>query len=152
MAKAWSDIDNSSYQGQKRSAPTLALLQALRVAHDSTTHTVLWPTPEEELDEQRREKKRRGDNRDGGKGHHRGGGGSGGGNQGGGGYATTSTAVGVAEAEETYLAQVVITTPPFGEQPGRWWPQLWGRTWWPQGRRPRPFLWIRHLQLLQLVS
>ena len=67
-------MDNSSYQGQKRADPTLALVKALRLAHDEAHDPVLWPTPEEELEERRRSKKRRGDSRD-----HRGGGSSGGG-------------------------------------------------------------------------
>ena len=69
VERAWSTMDNSSYQGQKRADPTLALVKALRLAHDEAHDPVLWPTPEEELEERRRSKKRRGDSRD-----HRGGG------------------------------------------------------------------------------
>lgn len=47
-ANAWKDMDNSLYLGQKKAAATLALVFALRVAHDAISHTVLWPTPEEE--------------------------------------------------------------------------------------------------------
>ena len=33
--------------GQKRAAPTLALVNALRMAHDEAHDLVLWPTSEE---------------------------------------------------------------------------------------------------------
>ena len=58
--EGWIDMD----QGQQRAAPTLSLVFALRKAHDSVSHNVLWPTPEEEQEERRRVKKQRGDSRD----------------------------------------------------------------------------------------
>ena len=39
VAKALSDMGNSSYLGQKKATPTLALVFALRVAHDAISHT-----------------------------------------------------------------------------------------------------------------
>ena len=45
VERAWSAMDNSSYQGQERAAPTLALVNALRLAHDEIEDPVLWPTP-----------------------------------------------------------------------------------------------------------
>ena len=47
VERAWSAMDNSSYQGQERAAPTLALVNALRLAHDEIEDPVLWPTPED---------------------------------------------------------------------------------------------------------
>ena len=52
-------MDNGSYTGQ-----TLDVVFALREAHNSVSHTVLWPTPQEDQHERRRAKKRRGDSRD----------------------------------------------------------------------------------------
>lgn len=48
VAKAWTDMESSSYLGQKKAAPTLALVFALRAAHDAISCTVSWPTPEED--------------------------------------------------------------------------------------------------------
>ena len=84
VERAWCEMDHSTYQGQKRTAPTLVLVKALTLAHDDARDTVLWPTPEEEQEERRRVRKQRGDSRDRGKDHHRGGGGSGDGDSGGG--------------------------------------------------------------------
>ena len=42
-------MDLTSYAGQKRAAPTLSLVRALRMAHDEVEELDLWPTPEEEL-------------------------------------------------------------------------------------------------------
>ena len=81
---AWARMDFTSYAGQKRAAPTLALVKALRMAHDEAHDPDLWPTPEEELGERRRDKKRRGDSGDRGD-RHRGRGSSGGGGKNGGG-------------------------------------------------------------------
>ena len=53
MEQVWSTMDSSSYQGQKRAAPTLALVKALRLTHDGAHDPVLWPTPEEDLEERR---------------------------------------------------------------------------------------------------
>ena len=39
-------MDHSTWQGPMRAAPTLALVKALRLAHDEVQDTVLWPTPE----------------------------------------------------------------------------------------------------------
>ena len=56
VRQAWSDMDNSSWQGQQEAGPTLALVTALRRAHDATETPVLWPTPQEALEELRRTK------------------------------------------------------------------------------------------------
>ena len=89
VRQAWSDMDHSSWRGQQEAGPTLALVTALRRAHDATETPVLWPTPPEALEELRRTKKRRGDSRgardyrrgdgSGGDGDHGGGSGNGGG-------------------------------------------------------------------------
>ena len=88
VRQAWSNMDHSSWRGQQKAGPTLALVAALRRAHDETEAPVLWPTPQEALEELRRTKKRRGDSRDerdyrrvdgGGSGGHGGGSGNGGG-------------------------------------------------------------------------
>ena len=60
---AWARMDCTFYAGQTRAAPTLALVMALRMAHDAADGPVIWPTPEE-LEEGRRDKKRRGNSRD----------------------------------------------------------------------------------------
>ena len=49
VERTWSTMDNSTYLGQKRAAPTLTLVKALRMAHDEAHDPVLWPIPEEEL-------------------------------------------------------------------------------------------------------
>ena len=77
VRQAWSDMDHSSWRGQQEAGPTLALVTALRRAHDATETPVLWPTPQEALEELRRTKKRRGDSR-GAWDYRRGDGGSGG--------------------------------------------------------------------------
>ena len=56
--------DNTTYSGQKRAAPTLALVKALRMAHDEAHDPVLGPTPGKELEERSRGKTRRGESRD----------------------------------------------------------------------------------------
>ena len=48
--RAWYEIENPIYLGQKRAAPTLALVKALRTAHDEGDNSVLRPTPKEELE------------------------------------------------------------------------------------------------------
>ena len=53
VEQVWSTMDSSSYQGQKRAAPTLALVKALRLTHDGAHDPVLWPTPEKDLEERR---------------------------------------------------------------------------------------------------
>ena len=63
VRQAWSGMDHSSWRGQQKAGPTLALVTALRRAHDATETPVLWPTPQEALAELRSTKKRRGDNR-----------------------------------------------------------------------------------------
>ena len=78
MRQAWSDMDHSSWRGQQKAGPTLALVTALRRAHDATDTPVLWPTPQEAREELHRTKKRRGDSRD-ERDYRRGDGGSGGG-------------------------------------------------------------------------
>ena len=45
VRQAWSDMDHSSWRGQQKAGPTLALVAALRRAHDETEAPVLWPTP-----------------------------------------------------------------------------------------------------------
>ena len=45
VRQAWSDMDHSSWRGQQEAGPTLALVTALRRAHDATETPVLWPTP-----------------------------------------------------------------------------------------------------------
>ena len=77
-------MDFSSYVGQTRAARALALVKALRMAHNEAPGLVLWPTPEEELAEHTRGKQRRSDTRDRGD-RTRGGGGFGGGDKNGGG-------------------------------------------------------------------
>ena len=85
-------MGSNSYAGQKGAVPTIALVKALKMAHDEAHDPFFWPTPEEELEEYNRGKKQRGDSRDCGD-RIRGGGGSGsgsgqaggGGNNGGGG-------------------------------------------------------------------
>ena len=77
---AWARMDCTSYAGQTRVAPTLALVKALRQAHDEAPDPAFSPTPGEELAERNRGKQRcssRRDRRD----RNRGGGGSGGGGQ-----------------------------------------------------------------------
>ena len=64
VRQAWSDMDHSSWSGQQKAGPTLVLVTALRKAHDATEAPVLWPTPEEALEELRRTKKWRVDSRD----------------------------------------------------------------------------------------
>ena len=82
---AWARMDFTSYAGQKRAAPTLALVKALRTAHDEARDPVFRPNPEEEFEERRRDKKQRGDSRDRGDRHSGGGGFGGVGKNGGGG-------------------------------------------------------------------
>ena len=77
VRQAWSNMDHSSWRGQQKAGPTLALVTALRRAHDATETPVLWLTPQEALEELRRTKKRRGDSR-GARDYRRGDGGSGG--------------------------------------------------------------------------
>ena len=77
VRQAWSDMDHSSWRGQQKAGPTLALVTALRRAHDEAEAPVLWPTPQEALEEHRRTKKRRGDSSD-ERDYRRGNGGSGG--------------------------------------------------------------------------
>ena len=48
VERAWFEMDHSTHQGQKRAAPTLALVKPLRMSYDEARDTVLWPTPEEE--------------------------------------------------------------------------------------------------------
>ena len=74
---AWTRTDCTSYAGQTRAAPILALVKVLQMAHDEAPDPVFWSTPEEELAERTQGKERRGDTRDRGD-HIRGGGGSGG--------------------------------------------------------------------------
>ena len=74
----WARRDNSSAFGQMRRAPTLALVNALRLAHDDAPDPVLWPTPKEALEGRRSTKQRHGGSRDRGD-RNRGGGNSGGG-------------------------------------------------------------------------
>ena len=64
VRQAWSDMDHSSWRGQQKAGPTLALVTALRRAHDATETPVLWPTPQDAREELRRTKKWRGDSRD----------------------------------------------------------------------------------------
>ena len=54
VRQVWSTMDNSSWQGQLRAAPTLDLVAALRLAHNEAQDTVLWPTSQEEQEELRR--------------------------------------------------------------------------------------------------
>ena len=56
VRQAWSDTDHSSWSGQQKGGPTLALIIALRRAHDETETPVLWPTPQEAQEELRRTK------------------------------------------------------------------------------------------------
>ena len=77
VRQAWSDMDHSTWRGQQEAGPTLALVTALRRAHDATETPVLWPTPQDALEELRRTKRRRGDSRD-ERDYRRGDGGSGG--------------------------------------------------------------------------
>ena len=49
VGAVWARRDNSSAFGQMRRAPTLALVKALRLAHDDAPDPVLWPTPKEAL-------------------------------------------------------------------------------------------------------
>jgi len=65
VRQAWSAIDHSSWRGQLKAGPTLALVTALRRAHDAAGTPVYWPTPQEAQEELRRAKKRRGGTRDG---------------------------------------------------------------------------------------
>ena len=75
----WARRDNNSAFGQMRRAPALALVKALRLAHDDAPYPVLWPTPQEALEGRRATKQRRGgSSRDRGD-RNRGGGISGGG-------------------------------------------------------------------------
>ena len=46
VRQVWSTMDNSSWQGQLRAAPSLDLVTALRMAHDEAQDTGLWPTPQ----------------------------------------------------------------------------------------------------------
>ena len=78
VGAVWARRDNSSAFGQMRRAPTLALVKALRLAHDDAPDPVLWPTPKEALEGRRSTKQRRGGSRDRGD-RNRGGGNSGGG-------------------------------------------------------------------------
>ena len=64
VRQAWSDMDHSSWRGQQKAGPTLALVAALRRAHDETEAPVLWPTPHEALEELQHTKPRRGNSRD----------------------------------------------------------------------------------------
>ena len=89
-------MDCTSYVGQTRATPSLALVKALRMAHDEAPGPVFWPTPEKELAEHNRGKQRRSSSRDGGD-RTRGGGGSGGGGKIVG-VATTTTAARVTAA------------------------------------------------------
>ena len=57
VRRAWSDLEHSSWSGQKKAGLTLALVTALRRDHDATEAPVLWPTPQEALEEFRRTKK-----------------------------------------------------------------------------------------------
>ena len=109
-------MDRSKWKGQQTAAPTLALVNALRLAHDYAWETVLWPTPEEEQEERRRTNKQHGDSRDRRMDDHRGGVGSegsdghggGGGGKGGRGdphHRRGVTAVG--EAEEARFGRMV---------------------------------------------
>ena len=43
VRQAWSDMDHSTWTGQKKAGPTLALVTALRLAHDAAKAPVLWP-------------------------------------------------------------------------------------------------------------
>ena len=40
---AWAHMDCTSYGGQTRAAPALALVKALRIAHDEAQNHVFWP-------------------------------------------------------------------------------------------------------------
>ena len=42
---AWAHMDCTSYARQTRAAPTLALVKALRMAHDEVPDPVFWPKP-----------------------------------------------------------------------------------------------------------
>ena len=66
VRQAWSAIDHSSWRGQLKAGPTLALVTALRRAHDAADAPVFWPTPQEAQEELSRAKKRRGGTRDAG--------------------------------------------------------------------------------------
>ena len=41
VERAWFEMDHSIYQGQKRAAPTLALVKVLRMAHEDARDIVL---------------------------------------------------------------------------------------------------------------
>ena len=56
-------MNHSTWQGQMRAARTLALVEALRMAHDDARDTISWPTLKEEQQEHCRGKKH-GDSRD----------------------------------------------------------------------------------------
>ena len=74
----WARRDNNSAFGQMRQAPTLALVKALRLAHDDAPDPVLWPASKEALEGRRATKHRRGGSRNRGD-RNRGGGSSEGG-------------------------------------------------------------------------
>ena len=78
VGAVWARRDNNSAFGQIRRATTLALIKALRLAHDDAPDPVLWPTQNEALEGRRATKKRCGGSRDRGD-RNRGGGISGGG-------------------------------------------------------------------------
>ena len=84
VRQAWSDMDHSSWRGQQKAGPTLALVTAFRRAHDEAEAPVMWPTLQEALEEHRRTKKQPGDRRD-ERDYRRGDGGSGGSSSHGGG-------------------------------------------------------------------
>ena len=78
VGAVWTRRDNTSVFGQMRRAPILALVKALRLAHDDAPDPVLWPTAKKALEGKRATKQRRGGSRDRGD-RNRGGGNSGGG-------------------------------------------------------------------------
>ena len=115
VGAVWARRDNTSTFGQMRRAPTLALVKALRLAHDDAPDPVLWPTPKEALEGRRATKQRRGGSRNRGDRNHGdgnsgdGGGQTGekGGNSGGGGHHNRRGAATVVDAWEERRVLVV---------------------------------------------
>ena len=120
VRQAWSDMDHSSWRGQQEAGPTLALVTALRRAHDATETPVLWPTPQEAREELRRTKRRRGDSR-GARGYRRGDGGSGGDGGHGGGSVTVGVATPTTAAEETMEAIEARLVEVVAREPSEFW-------------------------------
>ena len=149
---AWARMDCTSYAGQTIAAPTLALVKALRIAHDEADKPSLWPTPEEELEERRRDKKQHRNSRDRGD-RHCGGGGSGGGskNRGGGDHHHRRESGSGGGGERRTSGAGGGSGRRLGSQkPGRG-PRLWGRHRRAAEQRQRPFSVGRLVHLLPIV-